>query len=133
MTRRFLPSLPYYLVYEGEVPAVEDPPKEGENEEGDKSKKTKVTFSKEQQDWINAQLAEEKRKGQAKNDQLITELETQKQRAAPRALVHERIPLDHPKRSHHRNLTRPTTGRSAAGRRLRASIVARAHSRLECP
>jgi hypothetical protein len=91
MLRRYLPSLPYFLVYEGEGTAVTDPPAvtdddgggKGGNGDGDKdkTKKTKVAFTKEQQDWINAQLAEERRKGAEKNQQLITQLEAQKQRS----------------------------------------------------
>ena len=98
---RYLTADRFELVYEGEVipDPVVDPPNPNlnpdPNGDNDKTKKQKVTFTKDQQDYINAQLAEERRRGQQKNDQLITQLETQKQRAdtteAERASIESRI------------------------------------------
>jgi hypothetical protein len=102
-----LRALPYYLVYDGDddnpdptasptpTPTPTPTPNPDPSGADDKNKKQKVSFTKEQQDYINAQLAEERRKGQQKNDQLILQLETIKQRAdtteAERKQIEDRI------------------------------------------
>jgi hypothetical protein len=59
------------------------------------NKKTAPTFTKEQQEHMNTVLAEERRKGKAKNDDLILQLETQKTRVgttvAEKAALEDRI------------------------------------------
>lgn len=60
-----------------------------------KAQADKVKFTPEQQAFINSKLAEERRKATAKNDQLITQLETEKNRSgtteAERQQLAERI------------------------------------------
>jgi hypothetical protein len=102
---RFLPSLPFYVAREGEDgdkggddgggdKGGENDDKGGENDDkgGDKKKKpAPPTFSKEQQDWLNAQLAEEKRRGKEKADRLILELQTKSQQATTSEAEKRRI------------------------------------------
>jgi len=83
-------------VYDGDddPPAPPEPPPVKE-EDKDKEKDTKVKLTPEQQAWVNSKLAEERRKGQQKAEQLITQLETEKNRvgttAAEKAQLEERI------------------------------------------
>jgi hypothetical protein len=98
---RFLPSLPFHLAREGEEGGESgggesggEGGESGGGDEGDKNKKKKVappTFSKEQQDWLNAQLAEEKRRGKEKADRLILELQTKSQQATTSEAEKRRI------------------------------------------
>ncbi len=61
----------------------------------DPNKKPKVEFTPAQQQFINSQLAEERRKGEKKNNELIAQLETEKNKAhttsEERAELQERI------------------------------------------
>jgi hypothetical protein len=86
--------LPFALVYDGEGdPPPPPPPPPVEKKE--EKKEEKVKFTPEQQAYLNSILAEERRKAQAKNDQLITQLETEKNRvgttAAEKAALESRI------------------------------------------
>lgn len=98
MRSRFLKSLPYILAYEGETEEEKAAAAEAAAAAAaavtDK-KKQKVEFTKEQQEFLNAQLAEERRKGKGATDALITQLETQRQRAdttdAEKAQIESRI------------------------------------------
>ena len=92
-------SLPSGLVY-GDDPPVPDPanidPPVPDPGAGDKNKsKPKVPLTTEQQAFVNSIVAEERRKLQAKNDQLITQLSTEQNRAgtseAEKAALQERI------------------------------------------
>lgn len=79
-------------VYEGEdedppvndPPVNDPPPSPSPNQDPDKGK-SKVKFNHDQQAYVNTLLAEERRKAQAKNDALITQLETEKNRAGTTA------------------------------------------------
>jgi len=92
-----LPSAPFVSVFEGE-------PESGENAEVTDSgtppptepkKNEKVKFDAAQQAYVNSLIAEERRKSQVKNDQLITQLETEKNRvgttAAEKQALEDRI------------------------------------------
>lgn len=89
-------ATPFSLVYDEEPvvepPAVVDPPA-AEKPPADKT--PKVKFTPEQQAFVNSLLAEDKRKAQVKNDQLITQLETEKNRgsttASEKQALEERI------------------------------------------
>lgn len=74
---------------------VYDAPEVVEKEEKEKEEKGKVKLTTEQQQFVNSLLAEERRKAQAKNDALITQLETEKNRggttAAEKLQLEERI------------------------------------------
>lgn len=74
---------PFSTVYEGENEQTDEEKRaeEAKRIEEEKKKKVKIVFTPEQQELVNAQLAEERRKGKEKNDQLIAQLETQRQRA----------------------------------------------------
>lgn len=86
---------PFATTYEGEVdPPVADPPA-ADPAPTEKKPTEKVRLSTEQQAFVNSLLAEERRKSTAKNDQLITQLETEKNRsgttAAEKVQLEERI------------------------------------------
>lgn len=112
MRRRFLSAFPFRVVYEGEGEGGDGGAGGGATEGGGGEggdggagggtgagagggTKKKVVFTPEQQALVNAQLAEERRKGKTAHDQLIAELETQKQLAstseAQRQQIEERI------------------------------------------
>lgn len=80
---------PFSLIYDDD-PAPEPDPKPPEPET-----KTKVKFDPAQQAYVNSLIAEEKRKNQQKTNELITQLETQRNlastSAAERAQLEERI------------------------------------------
>lgn len=91
-------AIPVAIAYEGEeVEAVESESSAPAPDvsEATEARRNKVRFEKEQQAYVNALLAEERRKAQQKNDALITELETQKTRvsttAAERKQLEQRI------------------------------------------
>lgn len=94
-----LPASPFESVFEGEVtdPPVGDNPPAGDNPPSadDKNKAAKVKLTHEQQAFVNSVVAEERRKAQAKNDQLITQLETERNRvgttSAEKQQLEERI------------------------------------------
>jgi hypothetical protein len=80
-------------VYEGED---DTPPAAGEGETPppaeDKDKgKAKVKLTPEQQAFVNSLLAEERRKAQVKNEQLITQLETEKNRSGTTAAEKQQL------------------------------------------
>jgi hypothetical protein len=97
LREQFLPGVPFHVAREGEggeggengggeggEGGENGGGEGGENGGGeggdDKNKKKKPpTFTKEQQDYFNAQLAEERRRGKEKNDKLILELQTKSQ------------------------------------------------------
>ena len=90
-----LVASPFTTTYEGEVdPPVADPPA-ADPTPAEKKPTEKVKLNTEQQAFVNSLLAEERRKSTAKNDQLITQLETEKNRsgttAAEKAQLEERI------------------------------------------
>ena len=92
---RLLVASPFATTYEGEVdPPVADPPV-ADPAPVEKKPAEKVKLSTEQQAFVNSLLAEERRKSTAKNDQLITQLETEKNRsgttAAEKQQLEERI------------------------------------------
>lgn len=102
---RMIPALPFGLVYDDEDDAAEAERVEAERVEAERvaaeraaaEKKTpaKVKLDEHQQKYVNSLLAEERRKGAAKNDQLITQLETQRNStnttAAEKVALEERI------------------------------------------
>lgn len=53
--------------------------------------KPKVTFAPEQQAYVNSLVAEEKRKGQQANERLVTQLETEKNRAGTTVAEKEQL------------------------------------------
>lgn len=53
--------------------------------------KAKVTFAPEQQAYVNSLVAEEKRKGQQANERLVTQLETEKNRAGTTVAEKEQL------------------------------------------
>lgn len=80
---RLVDALQFRSVYEGDTPPPgSDPPNPdpGTNPPGNDpaSDKSKVKFDPHQQAYVNSLLAQERRKLQTKNEELITQLETQK-------------------------------------------------------
>lgn len=94
MEKWMIPGFAFLLAYDDE-PEVETEEKEEKQETPPPAKKTKVQFDADQQAYVNSLVAEEKRKVQTKNQQLITQLETQKNlvatTAAERATLDQRI------------------------------------------
>lgn len=76
-----LKSYAFSLVFEGEIDPPVDPPIDPPVD----AKKPKVQFDDIQQKYVNSLVAEEKRKAERKNNELITQLETQKNHAATTA------------------------------------------------
>lgn len=68
-----------------ETPVVEEKPK--------KKPAAKVKLDSATQDYVNSLLAEERRKGQTKNGELIKQLETQKNRAGTTQAEKERLEI----------------------------------------
>lgn len=84
----FVSAPAFSLVYDDEPvitdPPVTDPPPV--EKPAAKEEKNKPKFTPEQQNFMNSLIAEERRKATVKNDQLITQLETEKNRAGTTAL-----------------------------------------------
>lgn len=95
---KLIPALPFHMVFEGTDPVLDpvvDPPVDPPATEPPAKGKVKPKFDPVQQEYFNSVVAEERRKLTAKNDQLITQLETQKNltstTAAERQTLEEKI------------------------------------------
>jgi hypothetical protein len=79
---------PFITVFDGEgdpAPAGDPPAGDPPPAADDKKPATKVKLNQDQQAFVNSLLAEERRKAAVKNEQLITQLETEKNRAGTTA------------------------------------------------
>lgn len=91
MKLRFLPSLPFNMVFDGEDDLddnldddVDPPNPDDKDKDKDKDKKKvelDIPLNPSQQAFFNAKMAEERRKGKEATNKLITQLKTQQQRA----------------------------------------------------
>lgn len=77
---RLIDAIPFRTVFEGDDPPV-DPPADPPADPPPSSDKSKVKFDQAQQNYVNSLLANERRKLQTRNEELITQLETQKLQA----------------------------------------------------
>lgn len=87
---RLLPATAFRTVYDDNDPPAADPPANDDppppppppDAKADKAKsKPKVEFTPEQQAYLNSLLAEERRKNKTVVDRMVTQLETEKNRA----------------------------------------------------
>lgn len=92
---QLLQARSFVLTYDGENTETEDPPVDPPASdpalESDKNKKEKVKLDPKTQAYVNSLLAEERRKAEKKNNDLITQLETERNRATTTAAEKQQL------------------------------------------